>query len=46
MFQKKINEIFSHMPNVFGIADEILIAGSHEQGKNHNETLDKVLQIC
>ena len=25
MFQKKINEQFSGMPNVFGITDEILI---------------------
>ena len=25
MFQCKINEIFSDMPNVFGIADDILV---------------------
>ena len=27
MFQKKIDELFSDIPNVFGIADDILIAG-------------------
>ena len=46
MFQKKIDEIFSSMPNVFNIADAILIAGSDKQGKNHGETLGKVLQVC
>ena len=45
MFQKKINKLFSSMPNVFSIADDILIAGFDEQGKDHNETLNEVLQI-
>ena len=27
MFQRKIDEIFKDMPNVFGIADDILVAG-------------------
>ena len=27
MFQRKFDEIFKDMPNVFGIADEILVAG-------------------
>ena len=44
MFQKKIDEHFSTMPNVFSIADGILIAGFREQGKDHDETLDKVLR--
>ena len=34
MFQKKINEIFSSMPNVFSIADDIFIAGFIEQSKD------------
>ena len=34
------------MPNVFRIGDDILIAGFDEQGKDHEETLDKVLWIC
>ena len=46
MFLKQIDEIFSRMPNVFGIADDILFAGFIEQGKDHNETLGKVVWIC
>ena len=38
MFQKKIDELFNGMPNVFGIADDILIAGFDELGKDHNTT--------
>ena len=34
------------MPNVFSIVDDSLIAGFNVQGKNHNEPLDRVLQIC
>ena len=47
MFQKKIDELFSNMPNVFGIAYGILIAGFDEQVRtNHNKTLEKVLHVC
>ena len=46
MFQKKIDELFSSMQKVFGIADDILIAGFSKQGRDHNKTLDKVLWIC
>ena len=35
MFQKNIDELFSSMPNLFGIADDILPAGFDEQGKDH-----------
>ena len=34
------------MPNVFGIADAILIAGFDELGIDHDVTSDKVLRIC
>ena len=34
------------MPNVFGIADDILIAGFNKQVKDHDEILDKILLIC
>ena len=34
------------MQKVFGIAGDILIVRYDEQGKNHNETLGKVLQVC
>ena len=46
MFQKKIDELFSVMPNVFGIADAIVIVDFDEWGKDHYEMLEKVLWIC
>ena len=46
MFQKKIDILFSDMPNLFSIADDILIAGLNEWGNDHDETLRKVLQVC
>ena len=45
MFQKKIDELFRNMPNVFSIADYILIAGFDEQDRDHDVTLDKVLRV-
>ena len=30
----EVDELFSGMPNAFGIADEILIAGFVEQGRD------------
>ena len=45
MLQKKIDKSFIGMPHVFGIADDILIAGFNEQGKNHDETFEKVLWV-
>ena len=32
--------------NVFGIADDILVVGCDSNGKDHNNTIQKVLQIC
>ena len=46
MFQKKIHELFSGKPNVFSIADDILIAGFNEQSKDHDEILENVLKVC
>ena len=46
MFQKKTDEIFSCMPNVFDIVDDVLIAGFNEQGKDHDVILEKVLWVC
>ena len=43
MFQKKIDDFFSGMPNVLGIADDILNADYDEQGKNQDEILDQVI---
>ena len=46
MFQKKIDEIFKELPNIFGIADDILVMVYEADGKDHDETLQRVLQIC
>ena len=40
MFQKKIDELLGGMLNVFGIGDDILITGSDEQSKDHQEALE------
>ena len=45
MFQKKIDELFSGMPNGFDIADNMLIAGFDKHGRDHDEILEKVLLI-
>ena len=39
-------EIFKDLPNVFGIADDILVVGYDSNGKDHDETLQQVLQMC
>ena len=46
MFQHKIDEIFNGMPNVFGIADDILVVGYEDDGRDHHKTVQKVLQRC
>ena len=38
MFQKKTDQLFNGVPNVFGIADDILISGFDELGRDHDET--------
>ena len=39
MFQQKMDKIFKDLPNVFGIADDILIVVYHNDGKDHDDTL-------
>ena len=39
MFQSKIDEIFKNMPNVFGIAVDILDAGYEADGRAHYKTV-------
>ena len=39
MLQKKIDELFKGVPNVFDIADDILIAGYDEGDKDHDEVI-------
>ena len=46
MFQRKINEIFNDIPNVFGIADDILVIGYNKDGADHNEAVYNVLDWC
>ena len=44
MFQRKIDEIFKDMPNVFCIADDILVAGYEADDRDHDKTVQRVLQ--
>ena len=44
MFQHKIDKIFSDMPNVFGIMDDILVIGYDENEADHDAAVHKVLQ--
>ena len=46
MFQRKIDEIFKELSNMFGIADDIIVVGYDTDGKDHDETLWRVLKIC
>ena len=46
MFQGKIHEIFNDMPNVFGIADDILVIGYGNDGKDHDKAEYHVLKRC
>ena len=41
-----MDEIFQGIPNVFGIADDILIAGFSDLGRDRDVMLDRVLRIC
>ena len=45
MFQRKIDKLFNGMPNIFSIADGILIVGFDELDRDYDATLDKVLRI-
>ena len=46
MFQHKIDKIFNEMPNVFGIADNILVTEYNKDGTDHDEAAYKVLKQC
>ena len=46
MFQRKLDEIFIDLPNIFSIADDILVVGYDIDGKDHDDTLHRVLQVC
>ena len=44
MFQRKMDGIFKDLPNVFGTTDNILVVGYDRHGKDHDNTLQRVLQ--
>ena len=46
MFQCKIDKMFNDMPNVFGIADDILLIGYDKDEADHDEAVYKVLKWC
>ena len=46
MFQCKIDETFNDIPNIFGIADDILVKGYDKDRTDHTETVYKVLKCC
>ena len=46
MFQRKTNEIFKGLPNVFGTADDILIVGYDADGTDHDRIMRQVMQMC
>ena len=46
MFQHKIDKILNDMPNVFGIADDILVIGYNDDGPDQDAMVHKVLQRC
>ena len=46
MFQCKIDETFNDIPNVFGIADDILVIGYDKDGTDHDKTVNRVLKQC
>ena len=46
MFQCKIDKIFSDMPNIFVITDDIVVIGYDKNGADHDAVVHKVLQRC
>ena len=42
---QKTDKIFKDLPNVFGITDDILVVGYDRDGKDHDDTLQGVLQV-
>lgn len=44
LFQKKIDETYSDLPGVCGIADDMVIVGYKEDGSDHDENLRRFLE--
>ena len=45
MFQRKIFKIFKELPSMFGIANDILVVAYDDNGRDHDNTLWRVLLI-
>ena len=43
--QRKTDAIYNPLPNIIGIADDIIIWGDEEDGSDHNKTLACFLQV-
>ena len=43
-FQRAIDNTFQDIPNVFGIADDLIVVGFSEDGHDHDQALHAVLQ--
>ena len=46
MFQRKIDKKVKDLPNVFGISHDSLVTGHDRDANNHDDTLQRVPQIC
>ena len=46
MFQRKIDKIYNDIPNVFGIADDILVIGYDKDGADNDKAVYNVLRWC
>ena len=46
IFQKKIDKLSIRQPNVFSIADHILISGFNQKDKDSDAMLDRVIRVC
>ena len=46
MFQHKIDKIFTDVPNVFGIVNDILVIGYEKNEADHDAVVHKVLWRC
>ena len=46
MIQRKVDQIFKELPNVFGTADQSFIVGYDDDSTCHDRTLCRVHQIC
>ena len=43
IFKQEIDEIFKALPNIFGPADDILIIGYNDDGRDHDRKLRSVI---